>query len=82
VRHALRECVDQAFTDYEARRARDNELRPQERSTQVISGDRHMLKVFRAKGVAAPRREGLETSVETANGGQASRRGSDVTVSA
>jgi hypothetical protein len=51
LRRALRECVDQAFTDYEARRAGDNELRPQERSTQVIAGDRHKLKVFRAKGL-------------------------------
>jgi hypothetical protein len=80
LRHALRECVDQAFTDHEARSAGDNELRPQEQSTQVIAADRHRLKVFRAKGVAAARREGLEASVETANGGQASRRGPDVTL--
>ena len=26
----------------------DNELRPQERGTQVIAGDRHRLKVLRA----------------------------------
>jgi hypothetical protein len=81
LRHALRECVDQALTDYEARRAGDNELRPQERSTHVIASDRHTLKVFRAKSVAAARHEGWEASVETANGGQASRRGPNVTLS-
>ena len=69
LRQALRECVDQAFTDYEARRAGDNELRPQERSTQVIAGDRHRLKVLRAKGVAAARREGWGASAGTVDGG-------------
>jgi hypothetical protein len=54
LRQSLRERVDQAVTDYEARRGRDNELRPQQRSTQVIAGDRHRLKVFRAEGLRQP----------------------------
>jgi hypothetical protein len=69
LRQAPGECADQNFTDYEARRAGDNELRPQERSTQVIAADRHRLKVFRAKGVAAARREGWEASAETMDSG-------------
>src|ERR1700733_4222862 len=55
LRQTLGECRDQAFADYEARKSGYDQLRPQERSTQVIARDRHRVKVFRAKGLAAAR---------------------------
>jgi hypothetical protein len=58
LRQALRQGVAEDFTDYEARRAGYDELRPQERTTQVIAGDRHRLKVSRVKDVAAARLTG------------------------
>lgn len=64
---ALRERVDQAFTDDEARRAGDNELRPQERSTQLIGRDRHSVKLLRVRSRTNLRKDVVEAAVAQAN---------------